>query len=119
MELARTRNTEEVVISLARAAENKKAEDIVILKIGELLRICDYFLIMTSTSPPQADTLIETIREEAKRRSINVFKSSISKSNDWILLDLGDIVVHIFSKEGREYYQLDRLWKDAPVLKVE
>lgn len=116
--LASTKNTEELVISLARAAESKKAEDIVILKIGELLRVCDYFLIITSTSSPQADTLVETIREEAKKRKIKVFKSSISRSNDWILLDLGDIVVHIFSEEGRKYYQLDRLWKDAPALKV-
>lgn len=118
MKLASSQNLEEIVIDLARAAESKKAQDIVILKMSELLRICDYFLIMTSTSAAQADTLVDVITKEAEKRGFKVFKSSISKSTDWILLDLGEIVVHIFSKEAREYYQLDKLWKDAPTLKI-
>jgi ribosome-associated protein len=84
----------------------------------ELLGICDYFLICTATSSTQADTIIDELEKRARELGLKAGLRA-SRSPEWTLLDFGDIIVHVFSEEAREFYRLEMLWKDAPRLSFE
>ena len=104
-----------------RAASEKKAKNITVVDVGQFLAITDHFLICSAPSERQVKTIAEEIervlagsgdtREPEKRKPI---RREGSPEGGWILLDYGDFVVHIFSDEMRGYYDLERLWKDAP-----
>jgi ribosome-associated protein len=100
-----------------REAEEKKAADIVSLKVSELTTIADYFVLCTAQSEPQMKALAGWIQkcvfEEFKFKPIAIDGESVSK---WILIDFGAVIIHIMTKEMRERYQLEDLWKDAPKL---
>ncbi len=101
----------------ARAAADKKGEDIVILEVGSVLAITDAFVITSAGS----DRLVRTIAEEieAKLKELGgpgpIRVEGLDDAR-WVLLDYGDFVVHVFLTEVRRYYDLERLWADAPVI---
>ena len=100
-----------------------KAQDIVILDMRELVNFCDFFVIITGTSDRQARAIAEGIEDGLKSEDIEVnfrhsFKSfggqQFSQENGaWVLLDMGDVVAHIFEPQAREFYALEHLWQDA------
>lgn len=92
----------------------KKAENVLAIYVGELLGITDYFLIATVSNPVQAEAVVSAVEEKAEKMGISILGVSGTKDSVWILLDLGDVVVHLFSPEGRDYYRLENLWKDCP-----
>lgn len=92
---------------------DKKAVDPVVLEMGTLLGICDYFLILTSTSSTQTDALVDHLEKRAAELGLKRGLRA-SRSEEWTLLDFGDVIVHIFTPESREFYRLEALWKDAP-----
>jgi ribosome-associated protein len=99
----------------AQAAASKKGDDIVILDVGAVLVITDSFVI---TSAPN-DRLVRTIAEEVERRIKEVggpapLRIEGQREAEWVLLDYGDFVVHVFLEETRRFYDLERLWADAP-----
>ena len=101
----------------ARAADAKKAEDTVILEVGSVLAITDAFVITSAGN----DRLVRTIAEEVEAKVKDAGGPSpirIEGLDDarWVLIDYGDFVVHVFQSEVRRYYDLERLWADAPVL---
>jgi ribosome-associated protein len=101
----------------ARAAADKKAEDTIILEVGSVLAITDAFVI---TSAPN-ERLVRTIADEIEARIKEVggpgpLRIEGLSEAQWVLLDYGDFVVHIFLNEVRRYYDLERLWADAPVI---
>lgn len=95
--------------------DNKRAEDIQILEVTEKTSLADFFVIATGTSTTHVNALAEEVeyqlKEEEKRTPLSV---EGLHNGHWILLDYGDIVVHIFHKEDREYYKLDKLWEKMP-----
>jgi ribosome-associated protein len=102
-------------VAAAQAASAKQAGDIVILDVRELIVITDYFVITSGSSERQVRTLAEEI-EKALRERLQV-KPVRREGEDgwrWVLLDYVDVVVHVFADQEREYYDLERLWRDAP-----
>jgi ribosome-associated protein len=99
----------------AAAASAKKGEDIVALDVGEILSITDAFVITSATNTRHVRTIVDEI-EKAMKEHASVPPTSVEGLDDatWVLLDYGDIVVHVFLDETRAYYELERLWADAP-----
>lgn len=104
-------------IAAARAAEDKKAKDIMIQEVRELIGVTDYFVIVSASNPRQVDAIIGEI-EDVLREDFGMKPENRELSNDgsWSLLDYGDIVVHVFQQDTREYYRLESLWNEAPIL---
>jgi ribosome-associated protein len=108
------------VLEAADAAGDKKAERIVVLDVSRLLVITDYFLICSGKS----DRQVKTVAEEVERRLREVhrlkpYRREGEREAKWILLDYVDFVVHVFQDAERDYYDLERLWADAPVVEIE
>jgi ribosome-associated protein len=103
-----------MAVAAARAAESKKASDVVILEVRDLIVITDYFVVASGATERQVRTIAEEVERvlgEAGNRPIR--REGVTEGR-WALLDFGDVVVHVFTQEDREYYELERLWKDAP-----
>ena len=104
-----------IATAAAEAARDKQAADVVVLDVAALLTITDYFVICSVSSAPQLKAVIEgveeRIRTELDRRPV---RREGDADGGWLLLDYIDVVVHVFSQAAREYYDLERLWSDAP-----
>ncbi len=98
------------VLSLAKVADLKGAEDIVMLDLRKFSFVTDFFLVMTALSQPHARALADAIQEAHP----DMNRAERDRREEWTLLDYGDVVVHIFQVEARKFYALDRLWGDAP-----
>jgi ribosome-associated protein len=107
----------EVALAAARAAADKLAERVVILDVHELIVITDFFVICSAASERQLKTVIEAV-EGAVRKDLGVrpVRREGEAGAGWWLLDYVDVVVHVFGDEERDYYDLERLWRDAPRL---
>lgn len=107
----------EVARAAARAAEDKLAERVVVLDVHELIVITDFFVICSATSERQLKTVIDAV-EDAVRTELGVrpVRREGEAGAGWWLLDYVDVVVHVFGEDEREYYDLERLWRDAPRL---
>lgn len=101
----------------ARAADDKKATDIMVQEVSELIGVTDYFVIVTAKNSRQVDAIIDEIEEklldEARYKPLH---REVSSDGSWSLLDYGSLVVHVFQPETREFYRLETLWNDAPVI---
>lgn len=103
----------------AAAAAGKKATDIRILFLGELLGITDFFVLVSAGNARQLATVAEEVEAQLKQRLGRAPKRREGQPDTgWLVLDYGDIVVHAFTAEQRGYYDLERLWRDAPALPV-
>ncbi len=97
--------------------EEKKGENIVLLDIHEIASFTDYFIICTGTSDRMLDSLADAVIEKAEEISdLDKRKAEGVPSSGWLLIDLDDIVVHLFSPDQREYYQLEQLWERGKIL---
>jgi ribosome-associated protein len=99
---------------LAEAALERNAEDVVALAVGELTSFADAFVIATAGSDRQARAVADAVVESAKAAGAAVLGVEGYEDGRWILIDAGDVVVHVFVRDAREHYDLDRLWGDAP-----
>jgi ribosome-associated protein len=110
---------QEVALLAAVAASDKKAEDILVLDVSELLVVTQYFVICTGRTNVQvraiADEVEEQLRVKAGEKPIGREGAGEDK---WVLLDYADVVVHVFQPEERDFYRLERLWGDAPRIPV-
>lgn len=104
---------------VAEAALGKKAERLVALDVSALTSIADVFVIATATSDRHARAIADAIVEEAQRRGRRVLGVEGYEDARWLLIDVGDVIVHVFLPEVREAYDLERLWSDAPALCVD
>ncbi|MGB4703479.1 MAG: ribosome silencing factor [Candidatus Saccharicenans sp.] len=105
----------EVKLSI-KASLAKKAEGLCVLDLRELTSFTDFFVIMHGNSSRQNLAIYESIEEELAREKIKPFGVEGLENAEWILLDYGNFVVHIFSRRAREFYALEKLWADAPRL---
>jgi len=106
----------DVALTAAEAALDKKALDIIILELGELTFIADYFVICSGESTTQVKTIAEFIEHELTRKGIMPIGREGLSFSHWVLLDYGDVIIHIFEKETRAYYGLEKLWMDAKTI---
>ena len=104
----------EVAIRAARAAADKQATDIVILDVHELIVITDLFVICTAATQRQVKSVIEEIERSIRELGEKPMRREGEPEGGWWLLDYVDVVVHVFGEEERDYYDLERLWSDAP-----
>jgi ribosome-associated protein len=99
-----------------KASMEKKAEHVVVLDMRDVSSFTDYFVIMQGNSKRQNMAIYESIEQELKKENIRPLSIEGRNNAEWILMDYGDFIIHIFSKEAREYYYLEKLWGDAPRL---
>ncbi|MDW4507081.1 ribosome silencing factor [Priestia megaterium] len=112
--------TERELLSLVvEAADDKKAIDIVALNMEGISLVADYFVICHGNSDKQVQAIAREIKEKAYEQGISVKRLEGFEQAKWVLVDLGDVVVHIFHKDERGYYNLERLWGDAPFVSSE
>jgi len=107
---------EEIALQLAQLLRDKKARDILVINLQELTSITDYFVIATANSSVQIKALVRFIEEFMKSFGMKPFSQDVSIDSPWVLIDYNHFVVHLFLQEGREYYKLEKLWSDAPIL---
>jgi len=98
----------------AGAALDKKAFDLVGIDVGELTSYADAFLLCSAASDRQVGAVADAIRRRLKIEGVRLLHSEGAGRSDWVLLDFGDFVVHVFTEDLRAYYALDSLWGDAP-----
>ena len=96
------------------AAADKKARDLVVLDVGEFLSITDYFVICSGSSDRQVRTIADEVEARLKTQGVRPLRTEGGLDGGWLLIDYGPFVVHVFTDEMRKYYELERLWKDAP-----
>lgn len=105
------------VEKIVKVLDNKKAEEIKVIKISELTVMADYFIIANGTSNTHVRALAEEV--EAELSDVGVEPRSIEgRATGWILLDYSDVVVHVFTARDREYYNLERLWQDGEEIDI-
>lgn len=103
----------EIALAAAKALDDKRARDIVALKVDEMTVITDYMVIATGMSVPQVKALAENVEEELAKHDLFAKRREGLSEGRWCVLDYGDVMVHIFHEQDREYYQLERLWADG------
>ena len=112
-------DTKHLLTDVLEAIKDKKAFDLKALDIKEISSITDYFVICSANNERQVQAVCDEIEYKIKNKGIEISNIEGYRNARWILVDLGDIVVHIFHKEEREFYNLDRLWIDATNLEVD
>lgn len=98
------------------AFEDKKGLDIKILKISNISTIADYFVIVTGANPAQITSLQDNAEEQLAKNGFRPTKIEGIRNSSWVLMDYSDVILHVFSMEDREFYNLDHIWKDAEII---
>lgn len=101
------------------ALSDKKGEDIKIIDITGISVLADYFIIANGNSDSQVNALVDNVEEELHKAGYPLRQREGQASGSWVLLDFGDIIVHVFDKENRLFYDLERIWKDGKDISVE
>ena len=95
------------------ALDEKKAEGIVMLEVSDITILADYFIIANGTNSSQVQALVDNVEEKLAKADVHPKRIEGVGNTNWILMDYGDIIVHIFSKEDRLFYDLERIWRDG------
>lgn len=103
----------EIVQLIAEACDDKRAENIIALDMNQVSLVADYFLICHGNTERQVQAIARAIKDKMDEQDIEVNRMEGFEQARWVLIDLGDIVCHIFHKDERSYYNLERLWGDA------
>lgn len=102
-----------MAIRLATVLDEKKGKEILVLETDSVTSLADYFVICTGTSAPQLKAMADACEKAMKDEDIMPHHIEGHRGGTWILQDYGDVILHLFSEEAREFYSLDRLWADA------
>ncbi|ABJ56827.1 ribosome silencing factor [Oenococcus oeni] len=105
--------SKELLEKIVQIADGKKAENLIALDIRDLSIISDYFLIASADTGRQVQAIAEEIIDQLHKKGISVSHVEGLGEDDWVLLDYGDVVVHLFTTEKRDYYKLEHLWSEA------
>ncbi|ACV64038.1 iojap-like protein [Desulfofarcimen acetoxidans DSM 771] len=109
-------NPQELTDLIIDACEDKKAYGVTVLDISEISTIADYFVICSGRSKPHVQAIVENIQEKLGERQAEIKRVEGFKEATWVLIDCGDVVVHVFQETERQFYNLERLWGDARVV---
>lgn len=104
---------DEFVVAALRAADDKKAFDLVLLDVSEVASFTEYFLIATGTNPKQVQAISDEVVERLKKDGRRPARVEGYRGAEWVLIDYGDFVFHVFEEKARRFYDLERLWRDA------
>jgi ribosome-associated protein len=114
--MVKMEDSKQLVKLAYEALDEKKGEDIQIIEIKDFSIIADYFIIANGTNASQVDALVNSVRERLGRIGTEPKRIEGVRSASWILMDYGDLVVHVFSKEDRLFYNLERIWRDGKTI---
>lgn len=95
------------------ALADKKGEDIKVINISEVSVLADYFVITNGKSDSQVNALVENVEEKMHKAGYTLKQQEGNRSGTWVLMDFGDVIVHVFDKENRSFYNLERIWSDG------
>ena len=106
-----------LAITAARAADDKKAENTIVLQVGNVLGITEYFVITSASNRRLVRTIVDAVEEQVRaEHGRSPLRSEGVGVQQWVLVDFGDVVVHVFADEVRAYYEIERLYRDVPRL---
>ena len=106
----------EIVKKIANALDDKKAFDVKVLDITKISVLADYFVLASGDNPSQLQAMMDIVEEVMYKNGINSKRVEGSANSSWILMDYNDVVIHIFNKEEREFYNLDKVWSDGELV---
>lgn len=106
----------EIAAVAARALEEKKAKDVKVLKTAEQTVLADYFVICNGSSTPHIKALVDEVDKELSQAGEPPIRREGLRSDIWVLMDFGSVIVHVFTDEARKFYNLERLWSDSEVV---
>ena len=109
-------NSKEMTRLAIKALDDKKAENIQVIDISEVSVIADYFIIANGTNRNQNQALADAVEESLGRAGANLKQAEGYDAANWILMDFLDVIVHIFDKENRLFYDLERIWRDGRLM---
>ena len=112
-------NSLELTYEIAKLLDSKKGEDIKAIKVKELTSISDYFIIASGTNQNQVQAMMDNVDETLGRAGYEMKHSEGSRNSSWILLDYGDVIIHLFDEENRLFYDLERIWRDGKKINPE
>ncbi len=112
-------NSKEMAKLICQALEEKKAEDIKIINIEEVSVLADYFIIASGTNRNQVQAMSDNVEEVLGKAGVVPKQIEGYQTANWILLDYGDVIVHVFDEENRLFYDLERIWRDGKAVSVE
>lgn len=103
----------DIAKTVYKTMDAKKAVDIKVLSVEEITSIADYFVICTANSVPQSDAIVDEIERVLSQSGVHHKLVEGERKSGWLLMDYGDVVVHVFLKNERSYYDIERIWRDA------
>ena len=115
-----TVSTEKMMAQIAcKAIDDKKGQDIKIIDIHNVSVIADYFVIASGTNSNQVQAIVDNVEEQLGRAGFEAKQIEGNRNSSWILMDYGDMIIHIFDEENRLFYDLERIWRDGKVLEMD
>ena len=115
-----TVSTEKMMAQIAcKAIDDKKGQDIKIIDIHNVSVIADYFVIASGTNSNQVQAIVDNVEEQLGRAGFEAKQIEGNRNSSWILMDSGDVIVHVFDEENRLFYDLERIWRDGKVLEMD
>ena len=111
-------NSKEIARMACEAMEDKKAQDIKIIQIEQISTLADYFIIASGTNRSQVQAMADNVDEVLGRAGVEAKQMEGYQSANWILMDYGDLIIHVFDEENRLFYDLERIWRDGKELDV-
>lgn len=115
-----TVSTEKMMAQIAcKAIDDKKGQDIKIIDIHNVSVIADYFVIASGTNSNQVQAIVDNVEEQLGRAGFEAKQIEGNRNSSWILMDYGDVIVHVFDEENRLFYDLERIWRDGKVLDMD
>lgn len=106
----------EIAAIAAKALDDKKARDVTVLKTAEQTVLADYFVICSGTSAPHVKALVDEVDRRLSEAGEDLIRREGLRSDIWVLMDFGSVIVHVFTDEARKFYNLERLWSDSQVV---
>ena len=115
-----TVSTEKMMAQIAcKAIDDKKGQDIKVIDIHNVSVIADYFVIASGTNSNQVQAIVDNVEEQLGRAGFEAKQIKGNRNSSWILMDYGDVIVHVFDEENRLFYDLERIWRDGKVLEMD
>ena len=112
-------DSKEKMLIAYKALDEKKGEDIKVIDISDVSVMADYFVIATASSPNQVQAMTDNVEEKMHKAGIAMKQMEGNKNSSWILMDYTDVIIHVFDKENRLFYDLERIWKDGKTVDME
>ncbi len=108
----------DIIKALYKALDDKKAENTKVIDISKISVMTDYFIITNGNNQPQVDALVDAAEEALLNAGVKDVKVEGGRNNGWTLIDAGNMIIHIFTKENRDFYDLERIWSDGKPVEI-